>query len=80
MGMPVNNVSWFLPGGKKAVAYSTEVVREVIMALARDCETVDELMMSMRYDKDVCRVLGEYVSRGYGLDDPEECLASDVRK
>ena len=65
-GMPLNSVKWRVPSRRYPIAYSTELVRNVILALAEDCESVQMIKERMSLNRDIVRVIDAYIKLGYG--------------
>lgn len=61
-----NAVQWFVPGRRRAVAYTTTASRELIELLAGDGLNFSEAVSEIRWDDEARAACAEYVTRGYG--------------
>lgn len=60
------DVHWTLPGKKKPVAYSTKATSDLIVLLAQEHDTVQQVQNAINYDVDAKAVLQKYIDAGYG--------------
>lgn len=57
---------WFVPGGKRPIAYSTNADSYLIEALAAEGLTFREAAWTIRYSPEAKAVCEAYIDRGYG--------------
>lgn len=60
------DVSWYLPNGKKIIAYSTTSTKDLVAVLSEDGCTVKTLYDRIRYDIDAKNIIKLYLDAGYG--------------
>lgn len=60
------DVEWFIDGRKTPIAYSTKATSDLIVLLAQENETVQDVYNAVNYDTDAKKVLQSYIDRGYG--------------
>ena len=60
------DVHWTLPGKKKPVAYSTKATSDLIVVLAQEHSTIQQVHDAINYDVDAKAVLQKYIDAGYG--------------
>lgn len=60
------DVSWYISGRKRPIAYSTVAASELIVALSQDGATVKEVHDRITYDAEARSILEVYIKRGYG--------------
>lgn len=60
------DVSWYIPGRKTPIAYSTRATSDLISVLAEDGGTIAEVQSKISYDAEAKAVLQNYIDRGYG--------------
>ena len=65
-GIPLNSVTWKVPNRRLPIAHSTELVRNIILAIAEDCASVKDVKEMMRLNEGVVRVIDAYIKAGYG--------------
>ena len=58
--------AWLLPNKKKPFAYSTVATKDLIVTLAEEYETIQEVYNAVCYDSEARQILAEYIARGYG--------------
>lgn len=60
------DVSWTVPGKKKPIAYSTTAASDLIVALAEEYNTINDVYNAINYDIEAKEVLEKYIALGYG--------------
>ena len=60
------DVHWYVPGCKTPIAYSTKAVSNLIVALAQEGGTIQEVHDRITYDVEAREVLEKYIAKGYG--------------
>lgn len=67
------DVSWFIPGRKRPVMYSTVATKDWIDMLTAADFTIDQMWEASEMDADARKILDEYRKRGYG-----DCTGYDM--
>lgn len=62
------DVEWRIPKRKRPIAYSTKAVSDLIVVLAENGGTIQEVFDQINYCPDAKAVLQAYISAGYGND------------
>ena len=60
------DVEWHMDGLRTPLAYSTKETNDLIVALAQENETVQDVYNAVRYDTEAKKVLQAYIDKGYG--------------
>ena len=60
------DVSWYLPNRKTPIAYSTKAASDIIVVLAADGGTIQDVYDSIIYDREAREILKKYIDKGYG--------------
>jgi hypothetical protein len=60
------DVSWFLPGGKRPIAYSTVATSDLLAMLAFDGHTFGSALAAINYDDDAKAIVTKFIDKGYG--------------
>lgn len=60
------DVKWHVDERKTPIAYSTKAASDLILALAQENETVQDVYNAIRYDAEAKKVLQAYIDKGYG--------------
>lgn len=60
------DVEWFIDERKTPIAYSTKATSDLIVLLAQENETVQDVYNAINYDTDAKKVMQAYIDRGYG--------------
>ena len=60
------DVHWRVPGRKTPIAYSTTATSNLIVALAEEGGTIQEVHDRITYDVEAREVLEKYIARGHG--------------
>lgn len=60
------DVEWFIDERKTPIAYSTKATSNLIVLLAQENETVQDVYNAVNYDADAKKVLQAYIDKGYG--------------
>lgn len=60
------DVAWYLSGRKRPIAYSTKAASDLIVALAEDGATVQDVHARITYDREARTVLETYIEKGLG--------------
>lgn len=60
------DVQWTLPLKKRPIAYSTKAVSDLIVVLASQYETIQNVYDNIHFDMDAKRILKIYIDKGYG--------------
>lgn len=61
-----HDVHWHAPKRKRPIAYSTEATNDLIVMLAKEHNTIQDVHDALNYDVDAKAVLQEYITRGFG--------------
>lgn len=59
-------VSWYVPNRKRPIAFSTVGSNNLIVALSKQYNTIQDVHDAINYDMDAKAVLLEYINRGFG--------------
>lgn len=60
------DVSWYVPGRKTPIAYSTKAASDLIVVLGEDGATIQEVHDRITYDLEAREVLHKYIEKGFG--------------
>lgn len=60
------DVSWYVPGRKTPIAYSTKAANDLIVVLGEDGATIQEVHDRITYDLEAREVLRKYIEKGFG--------------
>lgn len=60
------DVEWYLPNRKRPVAYSTKAASDLIVLLAQEYNTIQEIYAAITYDMEAKSILEIYIEKGYG--------------
>ena len=60
------DVYWYVPGRKTPIAYSTKAACDLILTLAEEGGTIQEVHDWITYDIEAREVLKKYIAKGYG--------------
>ena len=60
------DVMWILPGKKRPFAYSTIATNDLIVTLAREYETVQQVHDAINFDYQAKAILQYFIDAGYG--------------
>ena len=63
---PKGDVHWYLPNGKKVIARSTKAASDLIVLLAQEYTTIQEIYNAITYDMEAKSILKIYIEKGYG--------------
>ena len=63
---PKGDVKWCIDGRKTPIAYSTKATSDLIVLLAQENETVQDVYNVVNYNVDAKKVLQAYIDKGYG--------------
>ncbi len=63
---PKGDVEWYIDRRKTPIAYSSKATSDLIVILAQENETVQDVCNAVTYDTEAKKVLQAYISRGYG--------------
>lgn len=59
-------VSWYAPGKKRPIGYSTRATSDLVRLLAEDGLTVSQAKRELRYDPEGQEIMQTYIDLGYG--------------
>ena len=62
----MRGVAWRVPKRKTPIAYSTKAANDLIVLLAREGGTIQEVRERITYDVEAREVLDKYIAKGYG--------------
>lgn len=60
------DVSWYVPGRKTPIAYSTKATNDLIVVLGEDGATIQEVRDRIIYDAEARAILDKYIAKGLG--------------
>ena len=60
------DVYWYVPGRKTPIAYSTKAASDLIVTLAEEGGTIQEVHDQIIYDIEARKILEKYIAKGYG--------------
>lgn len=61
-------VDWFLPGAKRRFATTTKATSDLIVALAEQGLTFEQMLDEIRFDVDAKTVIEHFCNKGYGAE------------
>lgn len=59
-------VLWFVPGRKTPIAHSTKAASDLIVVLAEEGGTIEEVQRKITFDVEAKAILQAYIDRGFG--------------
>ena len=60
------DVSWYIPGRKTPIMYSTKAARDLIVVLGTNGATIQEVYDRITYDLEAREALRKYIEKGFG--------------
>lgn len=66
MAKSKGDVIWTLPGKKRPFAYSTKATSDLIVLLAQEHDTVQQVHDAINFDFDAKAILQKFIDAGYG--------------
>ncbi len=60
------DVEWCVPGRKKPIAFSTKAASDLIVTLAQEHDTIQQVHDAINYDEEARMVLQKFIELGHG--------------
>lgn len=60
------DVEWYLPKGKRAIAFSSKSTKDLVDVLSEDGCNIQQLYEKIHYDVDAKNIIKLYLDAGYG--------------